>query len=449
MHIHILGICGTFMAGIASLAKSRGYKVTGCDKNVYPPMSNQLEEEGVSIIEGFDVNQISLKPDIYIIGNVITRGNPLMESILDNNLPYQSGPEWLSENILRNKWVLAVAGTHGKTTTSAMLAWILDFNGYEPGYLIGGIPKNFNVSAKDNHKKKSNFFVIEADEYDSAFFDKRSKFIHYNPRTLVLNNLEFDHADIFDSLKDIEKQFHHLVKTIPSQGRIIANKECLNIMNLINQGCWSEINYFGVDSEWVYEETNSGIEVIHKSLPQGTLDWSLLGHHNAMNALASIAAAYHVGVLPNQSIEALKNFKGVKRRMEKLAEINDVIFYDDFAHHPTAIKTTIDGLKSVANKGRRIVVLDPGSNTMKLGTLKLELKESLFEADQVYIYAGKHINWNLRQYFSDSNKTFVYDDVNDMFNSLLENTMKGDHVVFMSNGSFSGVQKKIIELLQR
>lgn len=447
MHLHILGICGTFMAGIASIAKANGHRVTGCDKNVYPPMSTQLEAMGIDLIDGYDKKQVSLKPDIYVIGNVVSRGNPLMEHILNKNLPYQSGPEWIYQNILHKKWVIAVAGTHGKTTTTAMLAWILDFNGFDPGYLIGGIPINFESSARDS--KNSDFFVIEADEYDSAFFDKRSKFIHYHPRTLVLNNLEYDHADIFDSLKDIERQFHHLIRSLPSQARVIVNQECANLKNLIEKGCWSEQDYFGSDEGWSYKSKDQNyLEFFYNAKLQGTLKWDLLGHHNAMNALAAIAAAKHVGIIPSQAIEALESFRGVKRRMEKLAEINGAIFYDDFAHHPTAIKTTIDGLKSVSKNSRKIIALDPRSNTMRMGTLRAELKKSLADADRVYIYASKDLSWNPRDLFSDCEHIFIYENIDEMLQSILNNTNQGDHVVFMSNGSFSGIQKKLSELSQ-
>ena len=447
MHLHILGICGTFMAGIAAIAKANGHRVTGCDKNVYPPMSTQLEAMGIDLIDGYDKKQVSLKPDIYVIGNVVSRGNPLMEHILNKNLPYQSGPEWIYQNILHKKWVIAVAGTHGKTTTTAMLAWILDFNGFDPGYLIGGIPINFESSARDS--KNSDFFVIEADEYDSAFFDKRSKFIHYHPRTLVLNNLEYDHADIFDSLQDIERQFHHLIRSLPSQARIIVNQECANLKNLIKKGCWSEQDYFGSDKGWSYKlKDQNYIEFFYNAKLQGTLKWDLLGHHNAMNALAAIAAAKHAGIIPSQAIEALESFRGVKRRMEKLAEINGAIFYDDFAHHPTAIKTTIDGLKSVSKNTRKIIALDPRSNTMRMGTLRAELKKSLADADRVYIYASKDLSWNPIDLFSDCEHIFIYENIDEMLQSILNNTNQGDHVVFMSNGSFSGIQKKLSELSQ-
>ena len=447
MHLHILGICGTFMVGIAAIAKANGHRVTGCDKNVYPPMSTQLEAMGIDLIDGYDKKQVSLKPDIYVIGNVVSRGNPLMEHILNKNLPYQSGPEWIYQNILHKKWVIAVAGTHGKTTTTAMLAWILDFNGFDPGYLIGGIPINFESSARDS--KNSDFFVIEADEYDSAFFDKRSKFIHYHPRTLVLNNLEYDHADIFDSLKDIERQFHHLIRSLPSQARIIVNQECANLKNLIEKGCWSEQDYFGYDEGWSYKSKDQNyLEFFYNAKLQGTLKWDLLGHHNAMNALAAIAAAKHVGIIPSQAIEALESFRGVKRRMEKLAEINGAIFYDDFAHHPTAIKTTIDGLKSVSKNSRKIIALDPRSNTMRMGTLRAELKKSLAGADRVYIYASKDLSWNPIDLFSDCEHIFIYENIDEMLQSILNNTNQGDHVVFMSNGSFSGIQKKLSELSQ-
>lgn len=453
MHIHILGICGTFMAGIASLAKAEGFKVTGCDQNVYPPMSTQLAEQGIDIIEGFDASQTGLNPDIYIIGNVIARGNTLMESILNQNLPYLSGPQWLYEHVLHDKWVLAVAGTHGKTTTTAMLAWILESNGLAPGYLIGGVPGNFNSSAKlpDNTLKNApSFFVIEADEYDTAFFDKRSKFVHYHPRTLILNNLEFDHADIFDNLEHIKKHVHHLVRTIPEHGRIICNAESKALQETISMGLWSEIEYFSDDKEWSYQwqEDKQSIEILHQTKKQGTLVWGLIGHHNASNALAAIAAARHVGVSPEQSIQALSSFKGVKKRMEKIAELkNRVLIYDDFAHHPSAIRTTLEGLSHTKKSGRIVAVIEPRSNTMKLGSMKADLLKSLEAADQVYCFTN-NLTWDAHKLFKDYPKAMVSDNINDIAQAIVENHRSEDHIVFMSNGNFSGIQSKVIALFQ-
>ena len=453
MHIHILGICGTFMAGIASLAKAEGFKVTGCDQNVYPPMSTQLAEQGIDIIEGFDASQTGLNPDIYIIGNVIARGNALMESILNQNLPYLSGPQWLYEHVLHDKWVLAVAGTHGKTTTTAMLAWILESNGLAPGYLIGGVPGNFNSSAKlpDNTLKNApSFFVIEADEYDTAFFDKRSKFVHYHPRTLILNNLEFDHADIFDNLEHIKKHVHHLVRTIPEHGRIICNAESKALQETISMGLWSEIEYFSDDKEWSYQwqEDKQSIDILHQTKKQGTLVWGLIGHHNASNALAAIAAARHVGVSPEQSIQALSSFKGVKKRMEKIAELKKrVLIYDDFAHHPSAIRTTLEGLSHTKKSGRIVAVIEPRSNTMKLGSMKADLLKSLEAADQVYCFTN-NLTWDAHKLFKDYPKAMVSDNINDIAQAIVENHRSEDHIVFMSNGNFSGIQSKVIALFQ-
>jgi len=453
MHIHILGICGTFMAGLASLAKSQGLTVTGCDQNVYPPMSTQLEAQDIKIIEGFDPSQTALNPDVFIIGNVITRGNDLMESILNKNLPYQSGPQWLYENLLHDKWVLAVAGTHGKTTTTAMLAWILESNGLAPGYLIGGVPGNFSGSARipDNTSKNApSFFVIEADEYDTAFFDKRSKFVHYHPRTLILNNLEFDHADIFDDLEHIKKHVHHLVRTIPEHGRIICNAESRALEETIKMGLWSEIEYFSHDKEWSYQwqEDKQTIDIFYQAKKQGSLTWNLIGHHNASNALAAIAAARHVGVSPAQSIQALSSFKGVKKRMEKIAQLkNGVQIYDDFAHHPSAIQTTLKGLNQTKKSGRIVVVIEPRSNTMKLGSMKTDLLMSLEVADQVYCYTN-NLTWDAHKLFKGYPKAIVSDSINDIAQAIVDNHQSKDHIIFMSNGNFSGIQSKVIALFQ-
>ena len=453
MHIHILGICGTFMGGIAALAKSNGHKVTGCDQNVYPPMSAQLENLGIQITEGYSLSKHLHKPDMYIIGNIISRGNELMEMILNKNLSYTSGPQWLYENILINKWVLAVAGTHGKTTTTAMLSWILESCGLAPGFLIGGIPNNFEFSArhpKKNNKNLPSFFVIEADEYDTAFFDKRSKFAHYHPRTLILNNLEFDHADIFDDITHIEKHFHHLIRTVPSEGKLLVNSESPVLSNLIKQGCWSEIEYFGKNSQWEYEKVNddaSSFKIYLDKKKQGTVSWKLMGHHNLMNALAAIAAARHVGITPVDSIKSLNKFKGVKRRMELIYSSNDIELFDDYAHHPSAIKTTLDGLTKNIKDGRIIAVIEPRSNTMKIGTMKKDLIESLKDADFVFCYA-KNLSWDPKELFSKQRNIKVFEDLKLLSEAIIKETKPRDRIIFMSNGNFSVLQKKVINFLR-
>ncbi|ADI30988.1 UDP-N-acetylmuramate:L-alanyl-gamma-D-glutamyl-meso-diaminopimelate ligase [Methylotenera versatilis] len=455
MHIHILGICGTFMGGIAVLAKQEGHRVTGCDANVYPPMSTQLEAQGIELIEGFSPEQTKLNPDIYVIGNVVSRGNPLMEEILNQGLPYISGPQWLAENVLQGKWVLAVAGTHGKTTTSSMLAWVLEYAGLAPGFLIGGVPENFGVSArlpqtpKQDAKSISPFFVIEADEYDTAFFDKRSKFVHYRPRTAVLNNLEFDHADIFDDLAAIEKQFHHLVRTVPQQGLVVSNKQA-SLQRVIDKGCWSNLEYFGSADGWEVQNVDAQgrFDVVFKGERQGNLSWDILGEHNRMNALAVIAAARHVGVAPCIAIEALSEFKNVKRRMEIKGVVNDITVYDDFAHHPTAIDTTVAGLRSKVGKARILAVLEPRSNTMKLGVMKNALPASLKEADLVFCY-GANLGWDAAEALSTiKDKASVYEDLNTMVAAIAKAAKPGDYVLVMSNGGFGGVHQKILDAIK-
>lgn len=466
MHIHILGICGTFMGGIAVLAKAAGHKVTGCDANVYPPMSTQLVAQGVTLIEGFDPSQTALNPDIYVIGNVVSRGNPLMEEILNRGLPYISGPQWLAENVLQGKWVLAVAGTHGKTTTSSMLAWILEYAGLAPGFLIGGVPQNFAVSArlpqapafaksKEYSKSISPFFVIEADEYDTAFFDKRSKFVHYRPRTAVLNNLEYDHADIFEDLAAIEKQFHHLVRTVPQAGLVISNVKEASLQRVIDKGCWTPVEKFGSDTDWqaVNPQSDGSFDVTFAGQLQGHVAWDLLGEHNRMNALASIAAARHVGVSVEVAIEALAEFKNVKRRMEIRGVVNGITVYDDFAHHPTAINTTIAGLRSkignaVSNGARILAVLEPRSNTMKLGVMKNALPASLAEADLVFCY-GANLGWDAAEALAPiKHKASVYEDLESMVTAIAAAAKTGDYVLAMSNGGFGGVHQKILDALQ-
>ncbi len=376
MHIHILGICGTFMGGLAVLAKQAGHTVTGCDANVYPPMSTQLEAQGIGLVTGYGAEQIHLQPDLFVIGNVVSRGNPLMEEILNRNLPYVSGPQWIGDQILKDSWVLAVAGTHGKTTTASMLTWILEDAGYAPGFLIGGVPNNFGISARlSGTPLKAEFFVIEADEYDTAFFDKRSKFVHYHAKTAILNNLEYDHADIFPDVAAIETQFHHLVRTVPGIGRLIVNGNEESLKRVMARGCWSGFEYFGEPGmDWSLDAHEDGsFDVFFNGLHQGKVRWKLTGQHNRYNALAAIAAARHVGVPPTQAMRALSTFEGVKRRMEVFGTVNDITVLDDFAHHPTAIATTVGGLRQSLQGGRILAVLEPRSNTMKLGAMSAAL----------------------------------------------------------------------------
>ncbi len=472
MHLHILGICGTFMGGIAAIARQAGHRVTGCDANVYPPMSTQLEAQGIELIEGFSPDQISLKPDLFIIGNVVSRGNPLMEAILDQGLPYQSGPQWLGEQVLQGKHVLAVAGTHGKTTTTAMLTWILQANGLEPGYLIGGVPNNFDVSARLGKKTGDqadapHYFVIEADEYDTAFFDKRSKFVHYRPRTAILNNLEFDHADIFADITAIETQFHHLVRTVPSAGRLIVNGAEQSLERVMQRGCWSSLEGFALPEQsikpgdWsLIDTTKDGFKVIYQGKEVAEVFWdedaSVTGRHNQLNALAAIAAAHHVGVSAQKAAQALGTFKNVKRRMEVIGRVNGITIYDDFAHHPTAITTTVDGLRRRVGRDantRILAVLEPRSNTMKLGVMKSQLPDSLQDADLVFGYGsatGKDaLGWDLRESLAPlASKAQAFDDLNLLMAAVKQAAKPGDHILVMSNGGFGGVHRKLLELLK-
>ncbi|MQR01353.1 UDP-N-acetylmuramate:L-alanyl-gamma-D-glutamyl-meso-diaminopimelate ligase [Glaciimonas soli] len=463
MHIHILGICGTFMGGVAVLAKQAGHKVTGCDANVYPPMSTQLEAQGIELIQGFGAAQTELQPDLYVIGNVIVRGNPLMEEILNRGLPYISGPQWIGEHILRDKWVLAVAGTHGKTTTSAMLAWILEDAGYNPGFLIGGVPMNFAISAR---LTDAPFFVIEADEYDTAFFDKRSKFVHYHAKTAILNNLEYDHADIFPDLAAIETQFHHLVRTVPGVGCLVVNAREPALERVMSRGCWSEQVMFGVENgtekgavDWsagwsMMTHDNGDFDINLDGVKQGTVHWDLTGEHNRMNALAAIAAARHVGIVPAQAVAALAKFENVKRRMELRGTVQQIAVYDDFAHHPTAIATTVEGLRKKVGKGGRILaVLEPRSNTMKLGAMKDALPGSLTDADLIFGYGVKGtgkaaLGWDLAQALAPlGDKACAYDDLDQLVAAVVHAARPGDHVLVMSNGGFGGVHQKILDAL--
>jgi len=445
MHIHILGICGTFMGGIAAIARQAGHKVTGCDANVYPPMSTQLEAQDIDLIEGYGADQISLRPDLWVIGNVVTRGNPLVEEILDRGEPYISGPQWLAENILRNKWVLAVAGTHGKTSASSMLAWILEASGKNPGFLIGGVPQNFGISAR---LTDSRFFVIEADEYDTAFFDKRSKFVHYHPKTAILNNLEFDHADIFRDLTAIEQQFHHFVRTVPKSGLLLANAVDPALARVLNQGCWTPVEYFDASSGW--QAVVLGADAFRVSLAgqeQGKVRWGLLGRHNRTNALAAIAAARHAGVAPGAACDALGHFDNVKRRMELRGTSGGVAVYDDFAHHPTAIAATVAGLRHKVGKARILAVLEPRSNTMKLGVMKDALPGSLAEADLVYCY-GANLGWNPADALAPLGaKAVCHDDLDALIAAIAAAARPGDQVLVMSNGSFGGIHQKLLDRL--
>jgi UDP-N-acetylmuramate: L-alanyl-gamma-D-glutamyl-meso-diaminopimelate ligase len=440
-HIHILGICGTFMGGIAAIAKQAGYRVTGCDANVYPPMSTQLQAQGIELITGFGTEQLELGADVYVIGNIVTRGNALMEEILNRNLPYVSGPQWLSDTLLRDKWVLGVAGTHGKTTTASMLAWILEHAGLHPGFLIGGVPQNFDISARIT---ESMFFVIEADEYDTAFFDKRSKFVHYHPRTAILNNLEFDHADIFADLAAIETQFHHLVRTVPGNGLIVSNGRESSLERVLQRGCWTPVERFGGDAGWQIDAEN---RVTLNGVTQGTLSWELLGEHNRHNALAALAAARHVGVPIAQGLAALSEFKNVKRRMEVRGIVNGITVYDDFAHHPTAIATTVEGLRQKIGKARILAVLEPRSNTMKLGVMKDALPKSLQNADLVFCYGG-NLGWDARGALAPlGSQAIVEDDLGTLVEKIAHATRPGDHILVMSNGGFGGIHQKLLQRL--
>ncbi|MDO8179783.1 MAG: UDP-N-acetylmuramate:L-alanyl-gamma-D-glutamyl-meso-diaminopimelate ligase [Undibacterium sp.] len=459
MHIHILGICGSFMGGLAVLAKEAGHTVTGCDANVYPPMSTQLQAQGIALTEGYDAGQIALAPDLYVIGNVVSRGNPLMEEILNRGFPYISGPQWMGEHILQNKWVLAVAGTHGKTTTSAMLAWILESAGYSPGFLIGGVPLNFGVSARLSGAKESDFFVIEADEYDTAFFDKRSKFVHYHAKTAVLNNLEYDHADIFPDVAAIETQFHHLVRTVPGVGRLIVNAQEPSLQKVLARGCWSEREFFsdaavqGGQPGWsLHLRDGEDFDILFNGELQGTVRWDLQGAHNRMNALAAIAAARHVGIVPAVSIEALTQFVNVKRRMEVRGIAAGVTVFDDFAHHPTAIATTVQGLRRKVGSARILAVLEPRSNTMKLGAMKQALPDSLAQADLVFVYGAKGgkdvVGWSLADTFAPlGDRVGTFDDMSALVNAIVNEARSGDQILVMSNGGFGGIHEKLLGAL--
>ena len=447
MHVHILGICGSFMGGIAAIAKSLGHKVTGSDKNVYPPMSTQLEALGIELTEGYCESQFDPAPGMVVIGNAMSRGNPAVEYVLNRNLPYTSGPQWLLDNLLKDRWVIGLSGTHGKTTTSSMVAWILEHAGLNPGYLIGGVPENFGVSARVG---ESPYFVIEADEYDSAFFDKRSKFVHYRPKTLVINNLEFDHADIFADLGAIQTQFHHLVRMVPENGLILTPNNTPAIEDMLKKGCWSSRQSLG--KEWhaeLLKKDGSEFNVLHNGVIAGTVTWALVGQHNVDNALMAIAAAHHAGVTLPDAIDALSFFKNVKRRMEVKGEVNNITLYDDFAHHPTAIATTLDGLRKKVGNARILAVLEPRSNTMKMGVHKDTLANSWQKADEVYLYEPEGMDWSLVDSVAHSNApTHCFRDVEKIVQGVCNVARPGDHILVMSNGGFEGIHGRILDALK-
>ena len=455
-HIHIIGIGGTFMGGLAAIAKEAGFKVTGCDAKMYPPMSTQLEALGIGVHEEFDAAQLDAFPaDVYVIGNVAKRGMEVIEAVLNRGLPYVSGPQWLAENVLQGRWVLGVAGTHGKTTTASMLAWVLEYAGLAPGFLIGGVPQNFSVSARlpqaprqDPHSQ-SPFFVIEADEYDTAFFDKRSKFVHYRPRTAILNNLEYDHADIFPDLAAIQTQFHHLVRTVPAEGLIVCNGVEQNLQDTLDKGCWTPVEKFGVQQGWQVANVaaDGAFDVLKDGEKVGQIAWELMGEHNRLNALAVIAAARHAGVDIATACEALSAFKNVKRRMEVKGTVNGVTVYDDFAHHPTAIATTVAGLRHKVGQARILAVLEPRSNTMKLGTMKAALPASLAEADQVFCYAGG-VDWDVAEALAPlGDKLHVGTQFDDFVTQIVQAAQAGDHILVMSNGGFGGIHDQLLTQL--
>jgi len=449
MHLHVLGICGTFMGGLAALAREAGHRVTGCDANVYPPMSEQLQALDIELIEGYDAGQLKLAPDLYVVGNAITRGNPLMEAILDAGARYTSGPQWLAEQILAGRHVLAVAGTHGKTGTTSMLAWILEEARLEPGFLVGGVPLNFGVSARLGAASAP--FVIEADEYDTAFFDKRSKFVHYRPRTAILNNLEFDHADIFDDLAAIERQFHHLVRTVPGRGRVVVNAREEALQRVLAMGCWSEVQRFGGRKEAPGMLRARGephaFDVLRGGLKIARVEWALLGEHNQLNALAAMAAAEHVGVVPEVSARALGSFRNVRRRLELRGVAAGVSVYDDFAHHPTAMRTTLEGLRKKVGAARILAVFEPRSNTMKLGAMKALLPWALEEADLSFCHSGA-LTWDAAQALAPMGaRAVVAATIPDLVGRVVTAARSGDHVLCMSNGGFGGIHDKLLEAL--
>ena len=444
-HIHILGICGTFMGGLALIARELGYTVSGSDQNVYPPMSTQLEEQGIRLMNGYKAENLDAKPDLVVIGNALSRGNPEVEAVLNRGLPYTSGPQWLAEHVLQKKWVLGVAGTHGKTTTTSMLSWILEFNGFQPGFLIGGIPLNFGISARLG---TSDFFVIEADEYDCAFFDKRSKFVHYRPRTAILNNLEYDHADIFENLDAIKKQFHHLVRTIPGEGQIITPACERHVAEVLERGCWTPVvkTSIGGEADWraeLLQPDGSHFDVYFANHRQGTVQWSLTGQHNVYNALSAIAAARHIGIAAPEALLALQQFQNVKRRMETIVRKAGLTVYDDFAHHPTAIKTTLEGLRQQVGQEKILAIVEPRSNTMRLGVHTQSLAQSLAEADQAIIYQPENLGWDLSQLLQYANNIQLMSDLEAIIDTIKAEAGGVCHVLLMSNGSFGGIYRRL------
>lgn len=450
-HIHILGICGTFMGGVALLARELGYTVSGADAGVYPPMSTQLEAQGISLTVGYSADYFKTnRPDLVVIGNAMSRGNESVEYVLDKQLNYCSGPEFVSEHILKKRWVLAVAGTHGKTTTSSMLSWILEYANLKPGFLIGGIPQNFGISARLGDEP---FFVIEADEYDTAFFDKRSKFVHYHPRTLILNNLEFDHADIFDSLEDIKKQFHHLMRILPASGKVISFENDENLNDVLLKGCWSESEKIDIQNQsgwWakLNKDDGSDFEVGYKQQTFGTVNWNLIGDHNVNNAIAAIAAARHAGVAPEHAIEALGEYINTKRRLEIRGTVNNITVYDDFAHHPTAITLTLDGLRKNVGNAKIFAILEPRSNTMKMGVHKDSLAASLQKADSIFLFQSVDTSWNVAEHMQSlADKMKVYDSTENIISDLLKEAAPGDHVLIMSNGGFENIHQRLLDAL--
>lgn len=448
-HIHILGICGTFMGGVAILAKQLGYHVTGSDTNVYPPMSTFLEESGIEIIPNFDVAQLQPAPDMVIVGNAMKRGNPCVEYVLENNLPYTSGPQWLHDNLLRNRWVLAVSGTHGKTTTTGMLTWILEQNGLEPGFLIGGISGNFGVSSRLGN---SPYFVIEADEYDTAFFDKRSKFVHYNPKTLIINNIGFDHADIFDDIRAIQRQFHHMIRTMPQSGLILSADAEITAKETLEMGCWSETQFLGEEKEWFAERiTNdcSQFAVYHQGSKVAEVHWNIVGQHNMHNALMAIAAAHHVGISIENAAKALSTFINAKRRLEVKGEVNGITVYDDFAHHPAEIQATLTALRDKIGGGVRILaVLEPRSNTMKMGHHKDEIAPALVRADHVFLLQPDNIPWEVAEIAANCiQPTSWAGDIDKLADMIVKEAEPKDHILVMSNGSFGGIHQKLLAKL--
>jgi UDP-N-acetylmuramate: L-alanyl-gamma-D-glutamyl-meso-diaminopimelate ligase len=454
LHLHIIGVCGTFMGGIAAIAREAGHRVTGSDRNVYPPMSTQLAALGVEVIEGYEPDQLGLNPDVFVVGNVMSRGNALVEALLDSGRPYESGPEWLARNVLQGRWVLGVAGTHGKTTTTSLLTSILEHAGLAPGFLVGGVPLDFNVSARLGGGRH---FVVEADEYDTAFFDKRAKFVHYRPRTAILNNLEHDHADIYPDVASIQKQFHLLLRTVPANGRLVVNAADRNLAGVLEMGCWTPIERFtaeaGIACDWrIDADAASGyasFEVWHGERRVGAVDWNMLGRHNAENALAALVAARHAGVDEQVALEALRRFAGVRRRLEVRGTVRGVTVYDDFAHHPTAITTTLEGVRRKARDGRVIAVLEPRSNTMKLGTHRLALAESLRGADRVFVYQSPEVKWDVAAAMQPlGTLATVHTDLEELTTALAAAAHAGDHLVLMSNGSFGGLHDRLLATLE-